>query len=70
MEDDKGNEVSSIEDIQDYIFNSYNKMTELYLPIDLDWTSSLLPGNYVITYTLIDNISKEDFGIQKNITIS
>ena len=70
MEDDKGNEVPSIEDIQDYIFKSYNKMTELYLSIDLDLTSSLLPGNYVITYTLIDNISKEYFGIQKNITIS
>lgn len=70
MEDDKGNEVPSIEDIQDYIFKSYNKMTELSLPIDLDLTSSLLPGNYVITYTLIDNISKEYFDIQKNITIS
>jgi hypothetical protein len=70
MEDDKGNEVPSIEDIQDYIFKSYNKMTELYLSIDLDLTSSLLPGNYVITYTLIDNISKEYFGIKKNITIS
>ena len=70
MEDDKGNEVPSIEDIQDYILKSHNKITELYLPIDLDLTSSLSTGNYVITYTLIDNISKEYFNIQKNITIS
>ena len=70
MEDDKGNEVPSIEDIQDYILKSHNKITELYLPIDLDLTSSLSIGNYVITYTLIDNISKEYFNIQKNITIS
>jgi hypothetical protein len=70
MQDDKGNEVPSIEDIQDYILKSHNKITELYLPIDLDLTSSLSTGNYVITYTLIDNISKEYFNIQKNITIS
>ena len=70
MEDDKGNEVPAIEDIQDYIFKSHNKITELYLPLDLDLTSSLPSGNYVITYTLTDNISKEDFDIQKNITIS
>ena len=70
MEDDKGNEVPSIEDVQDYILKSHNKITELYLPIDLDLTSSLSTGNYVITYTLIDNISKEYFNIQKNITIS
>ena len=70
MEDDKGNEVPSIEDVQDYIFKSHNKITELYLPIDLDLTSSLPPANYVITYTLTDNISKEYFDIQKNITIS
>ena len=70
MEDDKGNEVPSIEDVQDYILKSHNKITELYLPIDLDLTSSLSTGNYVITYTLIDNISKEYFNIQKNIIIS
>ena len=70
MEDDKGNEVPSIEDIQDYILKSHNKITELYLPIDLDLTSSFSTGNYVITYTLIDNIPKEYFNIQKNITIS
>jgi hypothetical protein len=70
MEDDKGNEVPSIEDVQDYNLKSHNKMTELYLPIDLDLTSSLSTGNYVITYTLIDTISKEYFNIQKNITIS
>ena len=70
MEDDNGNEVPSIEDIKNYIFKSHNKITELYLPIDLDLTSSLPTGNYVITYTLTDNISKENFDIQKNITIS
>ena len=70
MEDDKGNEVPSIEDAQDYNLKSHNKITELYLPIDLDLTSSLSTGNYVITYTLIDTISKEYFNIQKNITIS
>lgn len=70
MEDDKGNEVPSIEDMQSYLFKSHNKITELYLPIDLDLTSSLPTGNYVITYTLTDNISKENFDIQKNITIS
>jgi hypothetical protein len=70
MEDDKGNEVPSIEDLQDYILKSHNIITELYLPIDLDLTSSLSTGSYVITYTLIDNISKEYFNIQKNITIS
>ena len=70
MEDDKGNEVPSIEDVQDYNLKSHNKITELYLPIDLDLTSSLSTGNYVITYTLIDTISKEYFNIQKNITIS
>ena len=63
-------EVPSIEDIKNYIFKSHNKITELYLPIDLDLPSSLPTGNYVITYTLIDNISKENFDIQKNITIS
>ena len=70
MVDDQGNEVPSLEDIQNYTFKSHNKITELYLPIDLDLTSRLPPGNYVITYTLIDEISKEDFDIQKNITIS
>jgi hypothetical protein len=70
MGDDQGNEVPSIEDIQSYIYKSHNKITEIYLPIDLDLTSRLLPGNYVITYSLIDDISKEDFDIQKNITIS
>jgi hypothetical protein len=70
MADDKGNEVPSIEDLQSYFFKSHNKITELYLPIDLDLTSSIPKGNYVITYTLIDDISKEDFNIQKNITIS
>ena len=70
MEDDKGNEVPSIEDIQDYIFKSHNKITELYLPLDLDLTSSLSSGNYIITYTLTDNVSKEYFDIRKNITIS
>jgi hypothetical protein len=70
MEDDKGNEVPSIEDMQSYFFKSHNRITELFLPIDLDMTSRLPPGNYVITYTLIDEISKEDFDIQKNITIS
>jgi hypothetical protein len=70
MEDDKGNEVPSIEDVQDCILKSHNKITELYLPIDLDLTSSISTGNYVITYTLNDNISKEYFNIQKNITIS
>ena len=70
MGDDQGNKVPSIEDIQSYIYKSHNKMTELYLPIDLDLTSRLPPGNYVITYSLIDDISKEDFDIQKNITIS
>jgi hypothetical protein len=70
MEDDKGNEVPSIEDMQSYFFKSHNRITELFLPIDLDMTSRLPPGNYVITYTLIDEISKEEFDIQKNITIS
>ncbi len=70
MGDDQGNEVPSIEDIQSYIYKSHNKITEIYLPIDLDLTSRLPPGNYVITYSLIDDISKEDFDIQKNITIS
>jgi hypothetical protein len=70
MADDKGNEVPSIEDLQSYFFKSHNNITELYLPIDLDLTSSLPRGNYVITYTFIDNISKENFDIQKNITIS
>jgi hypothetical protein len=70
MSDDQGNEVPSIEDIQNYTFKSHNKITELYLPIDLDLTSRLPPGNYVINYNLIDEISKEDFDIQTNITIS
>jgi len=70
MADDQGNEVPSIEDIQNYTFKSHNKITELYLSIDLDLTSRLPPGNYVINYNLIDEISKEDFDIQKNITIS
>jgi hypothetical protein len=70
MGDDQGNEVPSIEDIQNYTFKSHNKITELYLPIDLALTSRLTPGNYVITYNLIDETSKEDFDIQKNITIS
>jgi hypothetical protein len=70
MGDDQGNEVPSIEDIQSYIYKSHDKITEIYLPIDLDLTSRLPPGNYVITYSLIDDISKEDFDIQKNITIS
>lgn len=70
MGDDQGNEIPSIEDIQNYTFKSHNKITELYLSIDLDLTSSLTPGNYIITYNLIDEISKEDFDIQKNITIS
>ena len=70
MGDHQGNEVPSIEDIQSYVYKSHNIITEIYLPIDLDLTSRLPPGNYVITYSLIDNISTEDFDIQKNITIS
>jgi hypothetical protein len=69
MEDDKGNEVPSIEDIQNYTFKSHNKITELSLPIDLDLTSYVLSGDYIITFSLIDNLSKENFNIQKNITI-
>ncbi len=69
MEDDKGNEVPFIEDIQNYTFKSHNKITELYLPIDLDLTSYVLSGDYVITFSLIDNLSKENCNIQKNITI-
>jgi hypothetical protein len=53
MEDDKGNEVLAIEDLHDYIFKSRNKITELYLPIDLNLISSIPSGNYVITYYLI-----------------
>jgi hypothetical protein len=70
MQDDKGNEVPSIEDIKNYDLISHNKITELFLPIDIDLISPLPAGNYTITYTLIDNISKENFDLQKNITIS
>lgn len=70
MQDDNGNEVPSIEDIKNYNFKSHNKITELFLNIDLDLISPLRSGNYTITYGIIDEISKQDFDLQKNITIS
>ena len=63
-------EVPSIEDIKNYNFKSHNKITELFLNIDLDLISPLRSGNYTITYGIIDEISKQDFDLQKNITIS
>lgn len=70
MQDDNGNEVPSIEDLNNYKFKSRNKITELFLPIDVDLVSSLPSGNYTITYSIIDEISNENFDLQKNITIS
>jgi len=70
MQDDNGNEVPSIEDLNNYKFKSHNKITELFLPIDVDLVSSLPSGNYSITYSIIDEISKQNFDLQKNITIS
>ncbi len=70
MQDDNGNEVPSIEDIKNYNSKSHNKITELFLHIDLDLIPPLPSGNYIITYSIFDEISKQDFDLQKNITIS
>lgn len=69
LSDEKGNEIPSIEDVHSAIVKSYNKITELYLPISIELFSPLSPGNYYLEYDVVDNVSKEYFIIQKDLKI-
>lgn len=66
-----GAELQMIEDVPVGSIISHRPNTEMFLTLTLTQdVQSLPPGNYVITYTVNDEISGESFQLEKEITVT
>jgi hypothetical protein len=66
-----GAELQMIEDVPVGSIISHRPNTEMFLTLTLTQdVQSLPPGNYVITYTVTDEVSGESFQLEKEITVT
>jgi hypothetical protein len=66
-----GTKLQLIEDVQVGNITSHRPNTEMFLTLTLTPEVQSLPiGNYVITYSVTDEISGESFNLEKNITVA
>lgn len=64
-----GTELQSIEDVPAGSIVSHRPNTELYLELSLTQDTPFPEGDYLITYTITDEVSGESFTIEKQITV-
>jgi hypothetical protein len=71
ISDSAGSELLTIKDVPVGSLLSHRQNTELFLTLRLTQNQQSLPvGDYVITYVIHDQVSRETFQIEKRITIA
>jgi hypothetical protein len=71
ISDSAGSELLTIKDVPVGSLLSHRQNTELFLTLRLTQNQQSLPvGDYVITYIIHDQVSRETFQIEKRITIA
>jgi hypothetical protein len=66
-----GTELQLIEDVPVVNITSHRPNTEMFLTLTLTQDVQSLPlGNYIITYSVTDEISGKSFQVEKEITVA